>query len=147
MEIIGIHSAKSRQQNNRAIAIRSSSSPLFSRELSRQEGRIINFDKLELDELRDKLQDAGDSLEREPTMANYRVYRERLGAFAKKATSLAYRIENISTSCASRPHEVVMVINKEADELYHLVMQRQQNPVRIASKIANIKGMIIKLSV
>jgi uncharacterized protein YaaR (DUF327 family) len=136
-----------RPQNNRVIVIRSEAASIFSRELKRQEEKILDVDKLELEDLKDALQDVGDGFEREPTLANFRIFRELIGKFAKKATSMAYRIEKKTSYRSGRTLEIVAIIDRAADELYHLVMEGQQNRVRIAGRIANISGMIIQVSV
>ena len=93
MQIIGTPPARIRPQNNRVIVVKSEASSLFSRELTKTEGKYLDLDKSELEDLKEELRDAGDDFEREPTLSNFRRFREMIGKFAKKATSLAYRIE------------------------------------------------------
>ncbi|HEX2769322.1 MAG TPA: YaaR family protein [Geobacteraceae bacterium] len=147
MQITGTGLTKFRPQNNRVIIIRSETQSIFSSELNKQEERFLDIDKLELEDIKEALQDVGDDFEREPTLANFRVFRELIGKFAKKATSIAYRIEKKAIYRSSRALEIVAIIDRAADELYHLVMEGQQNRVRIAGRIANINGMIIQISV
>jgi uncharacterized protein YaaR (DUF327 family) len=146
MQITGTGITKFRPQNNRVIIIRSETPSIFSRELNKQEERFLDIDKLELEDLKEELQDVGDCFEREPTLANFRLFRELIGKFAKKATSLAYRIERKTISRSSRTLEIVAIIDRKADELYHLVMEGQQDRLRIASRIANINGMIVQIN-
>jgi hypothetical protein len=146
MQIIGSSPAKSRPQNNRVIVIRSDTSSIFSRELDRHEEKVLDIDKLELEDLREELQDMGDCFEKEPTLANFRIFRELLRKFAKKATSLAYRIEKKPIGRSNRTLAIVAIIDRKADELYHLVMQGQQDRLQVASRIANINGMLIQIS-
>ena len=145
MQISGVRSTKIRPQNNRVIVIRKEAPSLFSMELTRKEEKILDVDRLELENLKEELQDLGDSFEKEPTLANFRIFREMIGRFARKATSLAYRIDKVKNGrgCIL---EIVSIIDRNADELYHLVMQGQQNRFNIASRIASINGMIIKVS-
>lgn len=147
MQITSTSLTKFRPQNNRVIVIRSEAACIFSKELNKQEEKILDIDKLELEDLKEELQDVGDDFEREPTLANFRIFRELIGKFAKKATSLAYRIEKKAIYRSSRALEIVAIIDRAADELYHLVMEGQQNRIRIAGRIANINGMIIQISV
>jgi len=147
MQIIGSSPVKFRPQSNRIIVIRSEASSIFSRELNKQEEKVLDIDKLELEDLREELEDVGEHFESQPTITNYRAFRESISKFAKKATSVAYRLEKKTGNRPSWTHELVMIIDKAADELYHLVMQGQQNRIRIASKIAGIKGMIVQISV
>ena len=147
MQITTTRLTKFRPQNNKVIVIRSEAASIFSMELNRQEEKILDIDNLELEDLKQELQDVGDDFEREPTLANFRVFRELIGKFAKKAISMAYRIEKKAIYRSNRTLEIVALIDRAADELYHIVMEGQQNRVRIAGRIANINGMIIRISV
>jgi uncharacterized protein len=145
MQISGVRSTKIRPQNNRVIVIRNEAPSLFARELTRKEEKIFDVDRLELEDLKEDLQDMGECFEKEPTLVNFRIFREMIGRFARKATSLAYRIEKVNDRRGSIL-EIVSIIDRNADALYHLVMQGQQNRFCIASRIASINGMIIKVS-
>ena len=145
MQITGARSTKIRPQSNRVIVIRNDAPSLFARELTRKEEKILDVDRLELEDLKEELQYMGESFEKEPTLANFRIFREMIGRFARKATSLAYRIEKVKNGCGSIL-EIVSIIDRSADELYHLVMQGQQSRFCIASRVANINGMIVKVS-
>jgi uncharacterized protein len=147
MQITGTRSTKFRPQSNRVIVIRNDAPSLFARELARKEETILDVDRFELEDLKEELQEIGESFEKEPTIANFRVFREMIGRFARKATSLAYRIEKVKNIHSGSILEIVSIIDRSADELYHLVMQGQQSRFFIASRIANINGMIIKVSV
>lgn len=146
MQITGTGSTRFRSQNNRVIVIRNDAPSLFSMELAGKEEKILDIDRLELDDLKEELQDIGDCLEKEPNLANFRVFRELIGRFARKATALAYRVEKLKSNSPNRILEIVSVIDKSADELYHLVMRGQQDRFCIASRIANINGMIVRIS-
>lgn len=146
MQIIGNSPARFRPQSNRVIVIRSEASSIFSRELNKQEDKVLDIDKLELEDLREELQDVGDCFEKEPTLANFRIFRELLGKFAKKATSLAYRIEKKTIGRSNRTLEIVAIIDRKADEIYHLVMQGQRDRLWIAGRMASINGMLIQIS-
>jgi uncharacterized protein YaaR (DUF327 family) len=146
MQIIGSSPAKFRPQYNRVIVIRSDAPSIFSAELDKLEEKVLDIDRLELDDLGEELQEMGDCFEKEPTLANFRIFRELLRKFAKKASSLAYRIEKKPIGRSGRTLEIVAIIDQKADELYHLVMQEQQDRLRIAARIANINGMIIQIS-
>jgi len=145
MQITGARSTKIRPQNNRVIVIGNGAPSLFSRELTRKEEKILDVDRLELEDLKEELQGMGECFENEPTLGNFRIFREMIGRFARKATSLAYRVEKVNDRRGSIL-EMVSIIDRNADALYHLVMQGQQNRFSIASRIASINGMIIKVS-
>lgn len=132
---------------SKAIVVRRNEAPsIFTGVLRKQEEKILDTDRLELNEISKRLEEAGSRLEKEPTSANFRTFRDWMGAFAKMATSIAYRVENVAANYGQWTNEVVLTINREADALYHLVMHGQQNRVLIASKIADIRGMIVKLT-
>lgn len=96
----------------------------------------------QLMELKEEIDRAGDSLEKEPTILNFKKFRDLLSAFAKKVTAEAYRLE-IEGSAGQRSHEIISVIDKEADALYHLIMQEQQNHIKITAQIMKIKGLVV----
>lgn len=112
--------------------------------MNRQEEKQQDTEKQSLKDLRDKLFDAGDRLEQEPSPANLAEFRKLIGTFAKKATSMAYRFETLGGYIGS-DLGLVSVIDKEVDELLRLVMQGQKVRLEIAAKISTIKGLIVKL--
>ena len=65
------------------------------RELNRQEEKQRDIEKQALEDLRNKLFDAGNRLEHEPSPANLAEFRELIGTFIKKATSMPYRFESM----------------------------------------------------
>lgn len=148
MEIVRAGGGRAGIARSRVIVIGGgvSTSP-FARELARREESLFADDRQELSEVGEWLDEAGDALEREPNMANFRRFRELLGQFAKRATAIAYRIEKTGTLPGGWSEEVVRVVDREADRLFHLVMQEQKDRVGIAGRIANIRGMIVRLSV
>lgn len=135
-----------RSRDNLGIVTRKSASSIFSSELNRQEGKLLDNERQELEELREKLFVAGEKLEKDPTIAHLSAFRELIRKFARKATSMAYRIETVKNDFGGRPLDIVSVIDNEVDELYHLVMQGQRCRIRIAAKISSIKGLIVKLA-
>lgn len=99
---------------------------------------------LELKELKEEIDKAADDLDREPTMSHFRVFRDLLSTFAKKASSEAYRIEKImSSGITPHEHELVTIINKEADDLYRLIVSEQQDRLAITGKLIRIKGLVV----
>jgi uncharacterized protein len=97
----------------------------------------------ELHQLKEEIDKAGDVLEQEPTIANFKIFRDLIGAMAKKVTSQAYRMELVGGGFTGRTHEVMTVIDKEADLLYHLVMREQKDHIRIIAQIVKIKGLVV----
>lgn len=99
---------------------------------------------LELKELKEEIDKAAADLDREPTVANFRVFRDLLSSFAKKASAEAYRVDKIKSSgITPHEHELVAVIDKEADELYHMIIREQKDRMAITGKIVRIKGLVL----
>ena len=146
MQITGSGSTRIRPQNSRVIVIRNEAPSLFSRELARKEEIILDLDSMELDDIREELQEIGESFEKDPTLANFRIFREMIGRFARKATSLAYRIEKIKGNRHNCILEIVSIIDRNADELYRLVMEGERDRLSLAKRIANINGMIVRVT-
>lgn len=121
-----------------------SGSPLFAGRLS-QVAKSSSDSDGEIKRLKEEVDQAGDILEREPTIANFKVFRDRIGTLARKITSDAYRIELLGGEMGGRTHEVISVIDKEADLLYHLVMREQRDHIRIVAQILKIKGLVVDL--
>lgn len=145
MKISDSKPSSMRSRENRGVVTRRGGASIFFGELNRQEEKLLDIEKKSLNDLRDKLFQAGDRLEQEPSPANLAEFRELIGSFAKKATSMAYRFETTSSFIGS-DLGLVSVIDKEVDELLRLVMQGQKARLEIAAKISTIKGLIVKLS-
>ncbi|HEY5513452.1 MAG TPA: YaaR family protein [Geomonas sp.] len=97
----------------------------------------------ELQRLKEEIDKAGGILEQEPTIVNFKAFRELIGTLAKKVSAEAYRIELVGGGFSGRTHEVMTVIDKEADLLYHLIMREQKDHIRIVSQIIKIKGLVV----
>jgi uncharacterized protein YaaR (DUF327 family) len=118
------------------------SAPLFAARLT-QIARSNSDYAGELQRLKEDIDQAGDVLEKEPTIANFKIFRELIAAMARKVSSEAYKIEMLSGGFTGRTHEVITVIDKEADLLYHLVMREQKDHIRITAQIIKIKGLVV----
>jgi uncharacterized protein YaaR (DUF327 family) len=146
MQITGTGSARVRARNDRVIVIRNDVPSLFSKELARKEEAIVDVDRMELEDLRDELNDAGECFEAEPNLVNFRLFREMIGRFARKATSLAYRVDKIRGNRNNSILEFISIIDRSADELYRHVMEGERGRVSLASRIADINGMIVRIT-
>jgi hypothetical protein len=145
MKITDSKPSSMRSRENRGSVTRRSGTSIFSSELNRQGEKQQDIEKQSLKDLRDKLFLVGDRLEQEPSPAILAEFRELIGTFAKKATSMAYRFESMGCLIGSNLG-LISVIDKEVDELLRLVVQGQRARIDIAAKISTIKGLIIKLS-
>jgi len=100
----------------------------------------------EIETLRKEIDFAGDTLSREPTIANFKKYKELLSRLVKKISSEAYRLEKIGgTPVNPRYYETITVINAEAEQLYNLIVAQQQSNLKIVEKVMGIKGLVIDL--
>jgi len=99
----------------------------------------------ELQRLKEEIDKAGTALEQEPTIANFKAFRDLIGSLAKKVSSEAYRIELVGGGFTGRTHEVITIIDREADLLYHLIMREQKDHIRIIAQIVKIKGLVVDI--
>ncbi len=107
-------------------------------------GEQLTARAVELEELKREIDMAGDSLERDPSMANFKSFRELLAVLARKVTSEAYKVELLGgTPNAPAYHEVISVIDKHADALYRLIISEQKDRIVIAARIEQIKGLVL----
>ena len=125
-----------------AKSVASPGAPLFAGRLT-QVAKASSEYAGELQRLKEEIDKAGDALEQEPTIVNFKAFRDLIGTMAKKVSSEAYRIELVGGGFTGRTHEVMTVIDKEADPLYHLVMREQKDHIRITAQIIKIKGLVV----
>jgi len=134
-----------KERGSAAKSVAGGSKPLFAGRL--KEVAKANTDyQGELQRLKDEIDQAGDLLEKEPTIANFKAFRGKIGTLAKKVTTEAYRIETLGGGLSGRSHEIIQVIDKEADLLYHMVMKEQKDHIRIVGQILKIKGLVVDLT-
>jgi len=133
---------KKSQKNDSRRGI-SLSNSLFASNLTTIGDKLANR-AVELEELKREIDIAGDSLERDPSMANYKSFRELLSTLAKKVTAEAYKVELLAGSpSAPAYHEVIQVIDSHADSLYRMIISEQTDRIKIAAKIEQIKGLVL----
>ena len=134
--------AKKGKKGTAAKGVGSSSTPLFAGRLTQVAKASADYAG-ELQRLKEDVDRAGEVLEQEPTIVNFMAFRDLIGQIAKKVTSEAYRVEMVGGGVTGRTHEVMTVIDKEADLLYHLVMREQKDHIRIVAQILKIKGLVV----
>lgn len=118
---------------------------LFSRRLTHEEEQIDQLPQ-QLQAFKESIDQAGDLLDQEPTIANFRAFRDLVAGMTKRVLEMAYRIEKVGgTAIDPRYHEMVALIDREADSLYRLMLQQQKNHLAITKKIMEIKGLVIDL--
>ena len=131
---------------------RKSSSPVnkminsfFADELSHHEEKTDPYQE-DIETLRSNIEKAGNLLTSEPTLANLQSFRDLLSKVAKRVNAEAYRLDKVGgTPQNPRYHEIITVINREADQLYHLIVKENKDTIAITAKIIGIKGLVVDL--
>mgnify|MGYP001805921494 CR=1 FL=1 len=118
---------------------------LFSSEMNAKQLKAECYDK-DIAELRSDLDAAGNSVEHEPTLKNFKHFRNLLSKLAKQVSTEAYRLEKVGgTPMNPRYYEIITIIDKEADKLYELIVKEQKNRMAITASVIGIKGLIVDL--
>jgi uncharacterized protein YaaR (DUF327 family) len=131
---------------------RKSSSPMkkmmnsfFADELSHREEEVDSYQD-DIATLRSNIEKAGNLLTSEPTLANLRCFRDLLSTLAKRVNAEAYRLDKFGgTPQNPRYHEIITVINREADNLYNLIVKENKDTMAITARIIGIKGLVVDL--
>lgn len=117
----------------------------FAGELSHHQEGIDSYQE-DIDTLRSEIEKLGDLLINGPTIENFQKFRDLLSKLAKKVSSEAYRLEKVGgTPQNPRYFEVITVINREADNLYNLIIKENRDNMAITAKIIGIKGLVVDL--
>ncbi|CAH2030608.1 YaaR family protein [Trichlorobacter ammonificans] len=120
-------------------------SSFFATELKGKQQEVDNYGQ-DIETLRQQIDQAGAKLEQEPTLANFKQFRELLSRLAKRISGEAYRLEKVGgTPLNPRYFEIITVIDKEADKLYELVVKEQKNRMAITAAVIGIKGLVVDL--
>jgi uncharacterized protein YaaR (DUF327 family) len=118
---------------------------LFAAEMHQHENEVDCYDQ-EINELRKEIENAGARLEKEPTIPNFKQFRDILSRLAKRISNEAYRLEKCGgTPQNPRYYEIITTINVEADKLYNLIICEQKNNMAIIEKVIGIKGLVVDL--
>ena len=117
----------------------------FADELTLKEGGTASYQD-DIDSLRTEIERAGNLVTTAPTLANFKLYRDRLSRLAKKVNSEAYRLDKCGgTPQNPRYYEIITVINREADNLYNLIVKENRDNMAITAKVIGIKGLVVDL--
>lgn len=118
---------------------------LFANELSSHTEEAASYQD-DIESLRSEIEKAGTQLESEPTLPNFQHFRDLLSKLAKKVNTEAYRLEKVGgTAQNPRYFEIITVINREADNLYNLIIKENRNSMAITAKVIGIKGLVVDL--
>lgn len=128
-----------------ASSVKSALSSFFADGLSKHEQEIDEYEK-DVDTLRKEIEETGNKLTLEPTLPNFKQFRDLLGTLAKRISSEAYRLEKFGgTAQNPRYFEIITIINNEADKLYNLIIKENRDSIAITAKVIGIKGLVIDL--
>ena len=134
----GQNSATSKKTTDRLFS-------LFSTELKAREHDQDTYIQT-IAELRSELDTVGKLVEQDPTIQNFKQFRELLSRIVKQVSGEAYRLEKIGgTPSNPRYYEIITVINKEADKLYELIVKEQKDRMAITASVIGIKGLVVDL--
>jgi len=123
----------------------STTGSLFATELANRRTDITTYEQ-EVENLRHEIEMVGSRLADEPTLPNFKRFRDLLSQLAKRISSEAYRLEKIGgTPNNPRTYEIITVINAEADKLYNLIVQDNRDSMAITAKVIGIKGLVVDL--
>ena len=118
---------------------------LFTEELSHQETGIASYQD-DIETLRNEIEKAGVLLTTEPTITNFKQFRDLLSKLAKKISAEAYRLDKFGgTPQNPRYYEIISIIDREADALYNLIVKENRDSMAITAKVIGIKGLVVDL--
>ncbi len=125
--------------------VKSIMNSIFSEELNFKKSEIESYQD-DIESLRAKIEHAGNLLTTDPTLANFKQFRDLLSTLAKKINVEAYRLEKFGgTPQNPRYFEIITVINREADNLYNLIVKENKDSMAITAKVIGIKGLVVDL--
>lgn len=114
----------------------------FRTELEKQEAIAFEEFSLSLDDLKREIDNAGDALDREPSLEQYQHFRDLIRELTKRVSTDAYRLKKVGLS-RTKQYEIVKVINTELDALYRLVRETQKDRIMVTNKIIRLKGLVV----
>jgi len=118
---------------------------IFAEELGHHEEEATSY-KDDIGTLRTNIEKAGTLLTTEPTLANFKHFRDLLSTLVKRVNTEAYRLDKLGgTPHNPRYYEIITVINRDADILYNLIVKENRDPMAITAKVIGIKGLVVDL--
>lgn len=120
-------------------------SSFFAEKLDHLEEEIAGYQE-DIETLRSEIEKSGELLTTEPTLTNFKHFRDLLSKLAKQVSAEAYRLEKVGgTAQNPRYYEIITVINRDADILYNLVVKENRDSMAITAKVIGIKGLVVDL--
>lgn len=99
----------------------------------------------DLDELLRKLDQVASSLKDDPSIENLKKYKELVKAFLKGAISKAYRVKEVLSRRSGKLFVLVEKVNRALEELVDRVLRSQVDALWLASKLEEIRGLLIDI--
>lgn len=102
--------------------------------------------RAELDHLRSLLDEAGEDLERNPTVGNFEVFRTLMGSLISRVLEGGFQVENVGPGWhpADR-HQIIRKIDAEAEALLEMVLEEHKDRTQIHKRISTLKGLVIDM--
>lgn len=140
-----VHPNSPKRGTNVSPSIGNRLTSFFATELQGKQTEADNYGQ-DIETLRQQIDVAGEKLESEPTLANFKQFRDLLSRLAKRINNEAYRLEKVGgTVMNPRYFEIITVIDKEADKLYELIIKEQKDRMSITAAVIGIKGLVVDL--
>ncbi len=98
--------------------------------------------KMELEQLRNEIEEAGSALDKVPTLKEFNKFRDLIGVLTQKVSKEAFKLKTIGLYSRNK-HQIIYTINAELSQLYQLVMSEQKNRIAIASKVIRLNGLVV----
>jgi len=105
-------------------------------------------DEAEERDLHDMLRDldaAASELKDNPTLENLKKYKKLVKAFLKVALSKTYRVKEVISRRTGKLFVIVEKINTALEELTQGVLSKQVDALWLASKLEEIRGLLIDI--
>lgn len=102
-------------------------------------------EKRDLDEILRELDQAASSLKDDPSLENLKRYKELVKAFLKEALSKAYKVKEVLSRRSGKLFILVERVNRALEELVDKVLKKQFDALWLASKLEEIRGLLIDI--
>ncbi len=102
-------------------------------------------EKRSLDEILRDLDEAGKKLKDDPSLENLKRYKSLVKSFLKGALMRAYKVREVMSRRTGKLFVLVERVDRALEELVEGVLKRQVDALWIASKLEEIRGLLIDI--
>ena len=99
----------------------------------------------ELEDILADLDEAGERLKDDPRLENLKRYRDLVKLFLKIALRRAYRVKEVMSRRTGKLFILVEKIDQALEELIERVLSQQFDAIWLASKLEEIRGLLIDI--